>query len=81
MTEQEEVVELVPVRADDLTAALAREVQLLAEIERQKAVSAQRSVRIYIDTHDWWVGYYRGDSHHYVCLLPCVVIRWSRRVM
>jgi hypothetical protein len=35
--------------------------------------------KVYIDTADWWVGWYRGPGHHYVCLLPCVVIRWKRR--
>lgn len=35
-------------------------------------------MKLYLDTHDWWVGYYRGATHHYVCLLPCVVLRWSR---
>lgn len=33
---------------------------------------------VYLDRNDWWVGYYRGGSHHYVCPLPCVVIRWPR---
>jgi hypothetical protein len=37
-------------------------------------------MKIYIDSNDWWVGYYRGDTHHYVCLLPTVVIRWRRKV-
>ena len=37
------------------------------------------AVKVYIDTSDWWVGYYRGPSHHYVCPLPTVVIRWRRR--
>jgi hypothetical protein len=36
-------------------------------------------VKVYLDFHDWWVGYYRGGRHHYVCPLPCVVIRWARR--
>lgn len=36
-------------------------------------------MKVYIDTNDWWIGYYRGDTHHYVCPLPCVVIRWNRR--
>ncbi len=36
-------------------------------------------LKIYIDTNDWWLGYYRGPSHHYVCLLPTLVIRWARR--
>lgn len=33
---------------------------------------------IYLDTRDWWVGYYRGDTYNYVCIVPCVVIRWPR---
>ena len=33
---------------------------------------------MYIDRRDWWVGYYRGDSHHYVCPVLCLVIRWKR---
>ena len=33
---------------------------------------------VYVDWHDWWVGWYRGPNHHYVCLLPCLVIRWAR---
>lgn len=37
-----------------------------------------RQPTVYIDRRDWWVGYYRGDSHHYVCPLPTVVIRWAR---
>jgi hypothetical protein len=36
-------------------------------------------VSVYFEPADRWVGYYRGDEHHYVCLLPCVVIRWPRR--
>lgn len=36
-------------------------------------------VRVYIDTRDWWIGYYGGPNHHYVCLLPTVVVRWRRR--
>jgi hypothetical protein len=43
-------------------------------------VRPRRSVKVYLEPRDWWVGYYRGDDHHYVCLLPCVVIRWNRRV-
>jgi hypothetical protein len=35
-------------------------------------------VRVYIDTADWWIGLYRGPNHYYLCLLPCVVIRWER---
>lgn len=36
-------------------------------------------MQVYIEPRDWWIGYYRGDTHHYVCPLPCVVIRWRRR--
>jgi hypothetical protein len=34
---------------------------------------------VYLEPRDWWIGYYRGTSHHYVCVLPCLVIRWNRR--
>lgn len=36
-------------------------------------------MKIYIDTDDWWIDYYRGSNYHFVCPLPTVVIRWSRR--
>lgn len=36
-------------------------------------------MKIYIDTNDWWMGYYRGEHYHFVCPLPCIVIRWSRK--
>lgn len=39
----------------------------------------RRTWKVYVEPRDWWVGYYRGDDHHYVCLLPCVVLRWNRR--
>lgn len=26
-----------------------------------------------------WMGYYRGEHYHFVCPLPCIVIRWPRR--
>jgi hypothetical protein len=35
---------------------------------------------VYFDFNDWWIGYYRGPNHHYVCPVPTVVIRWRRRV-
>ena len=35
-------------------------------------------VSIYIDSADWWIGYYRGDTNHYACPLPTLVIRWRR---
>lgn len=25
-------------------------------------------VSIYLDLRDWWIGYYRSENHHYVCL-------------
>jgi hypothetical protein len=34
---------------------------------------------IYIDTTDWWIGYYRGPNHNYICVLPTVVFRWRRQ--
>jgi hypothetical protein len=37
-------------------------------------------MKIYIDNRDWWIGYYRGGTHHYACPFPCVVIRWHRNV-
>jgi hypothetical protein len=36
------------------------------------------SVEVYFDFRDWWVGYYRGDQHHYVCVIPTLVVRWRR---
>jgi hypothetical protein len=38
----------------------------------------KRAIAIYLDANDWWIGYYRGETHHYVCLLPIVVMRWNR---
>ena len=38
-------------------------------------------VKVYFDFNDWWIGYYRGDSHHYVCLIPTLVIRWNRKAV
>lgn len=37
-----------------------------------------RSVKIYFEPRDVWIGYYRGDNHHYVCPLPTLVVRWRR---
>lgn len=36
-------------------------------------------MKVYFEPRDWWIGYYRGDSHHYVCPVPTLVIRWARR--
>ena len=41
-------------------------------------VWAGDTVKVYREPRDWWVGYYRGDAFHYVCLLPTIVIRWPR---
>lgn len=35
-------------------------------------------MKIYFDFNDWWVGYYRGPNHHYICPIPTVVIRIVR---
>lgn len=40
----------------------------------------KRRWSVYFDFNDWWVGYYRGPNHHYVCLLPTVVVRWPRHI-
>lgn len=37
------------------------------------------STTVYVDRRDWWIGYYRGERYHFVCPLPCLVIRWERR--
>jgi hypothetical protein len=37
-------------------------------------------MKIYFDPADWWIGYYRGPNHHYVCPLPTLVVRWNRTV-
>jgi hypothetical protein len=34
---------------------------------------------IYVDTDDRWIGHYKGPNHHYLCLLPMLVLRWNRR--
>lgn len=37
-----------------------------------------RTAQVYTDPDDWWVGYYRGDRHHYVGFL-FIGVRWPRR--
>lgn len=34
--------------------------------------------KIYFDFRDWWIGYYRAESYHYVCPVPTLVVRWKR---
>jgi hypothetical protein len=35
-------------------------------------------MKVYFDFNDWWIGYYRGSSYHFICPLPTLVIRWKR---
>lgn len=35
-------------------------------------------LRIYLEPRDCWVGVYVAPKAVYVCLVPFVVIRWSR---
>lgn len=37
-------------------------------------------MKIYFDFNDWWIGYYRGSTYHFVCPLPTIVICWPRRI-
>lgn len=34
--------------------------------------------KVYFDLNDWWIGYYRGSTYHFICPLPTLVIRWPR---
>lgn len=38
-----------------------------------------RPVHVYPDLRDWWVGYYRSERHHHLCVVPCIVLRIPRR--
>jgi hypothetical protein len=42
------------------------------------AITVASNLKVYFDFHDWWIGYYKGESHHYVCVIPTFVIRWVR---
>lgn len=42
-------------------------------------LAALGPLRVYLDWRDWWIGYYRAENYHYVCPLPCLVVRWARR--
>ena len=46
--------------------------------DNQPYVKRERRFEFYREPCDWWIGYYRGAHHHYVCLLPTLVIRWPR---
>ena len=45
---------------------------------QRTATRVRRYLTVYTDRRNIWVGYQRGDSHHYVCPVPCVVVRWAR---
>lgn len=38
----------------------------------------RRKVHVYIDRHDWYIGYYRGEHFHFIVLLT-IVLRVQRR--
>lgn len=44
----------------------------------RKPTDGEAAVAVYIDRNDWWIGYYRGKTHRYVCPLPTIVICWRR---
>lgn len=46
--------------------------------ENRVKKQGSKELSLYIDTNDWWIGWYRGPNHHYICLLPTIVIRWKR---
>ena len=29
---------------------------------------------------DQWIGHYYDEKYHYVCLIPCIVFKWRRKV-
>lgn len=41
-------------------------------------IAPATTLRVVWEPRDWWVGYYRGEIYHYVCLLPCFPIYWAR---
>lgn len=51
----------------------------LKEAEAPPKEPERPAVTVYRDPDDWWIGYYRGLRHHYVCPLPTLMIRWPRR--
>jgi hypothetical protein len=44
---------------------------------RPRLLAAGR-IQVYIEPRDLWVGAYVAPEAVYVCLLPVLVIRWSR---
>jgi hypothetical protein len=37
-------------------------------------------IYVYREPADKWVGLYSTETHRYLCLLPTIVIKWSRRM-
>jgi hypothetical protein len=35
-------------------------------------------LQVYLEPRDVWVGVYLAEHAVYVCILPCLVARWSR---
>jgi hypothetical protein len=46
--------------------------------DRPRLLTAGR-IQVYIEPRDTWVGAYSAPEAVYVCLLPMLVIRWSRQ--
>ena len=51
---------------------------MTAETSGQAARVAIGRVQLYIEPRDLWVGIYVASAAVYVCLMPMLVIRWSR---
>jgi hypothetical protein len=52
-------------------------VGVISIVRGRRGVSVN-GVFFHVNPRDWWIGYYRSDDHHYVCPLPCLVIKWER---
>lgn len=37
-----------------------------------------RRIQVYAEPRDLWVGVFVSPAAVYLCVLPCLVIRWSR---
>lgn len=37
-------------------------------------------MKVYFEPRDLWVGYYRSDDYHYICVIPTLVLRWRRKI-
>jgi len=47
--------------------------------ENRRLSLSRGRLAIYLEPRDVWVGVYVAGRHLYVCLLPCVVLRWTRQ--